>query len=60
VMADILRQKSEADRLRIAARMYQSARAILRGSIRHDHPDWDQDQVNREIAHRISHGLVKP
>jgi Rv0078B-related antitoxin len=57
-MTDILRQKTEVERLRIAARMWTSARVILRGAIRTEHPDWNVDQVNREIARRISHGLV--
>lgn len=58
-MSDVLRQKTEAERLRIADRMWKSARAILRGAIRTEHPDWSMEQVNREIACRISHGLVK-
>lgn len=57
-MADILRQKTEVERLRIAGNMWKSARVILRGAIRTEHPDWDADQVNREIARRISHGVV--
>ena len=58
-MSDVLRQKTEVERLRIAGRMWNSARVILRGAIRTEHPDWSIDQVNREIARRISHGLVK-
>ena len=58
VMADILRQKTEVERLAIAARMYESARVILRGAIKTEHPDWDAERINREIARRISHGLV--
>ncbi len=57
-MAHILRQKSEVERLRIAGRMWKSARVILRGAIRTEHPDWDVETVNREIARRISHGAV--
>ncbi len=57
-MAEILRRKSEADRLRIAGRMWRSARVILRGAIQTEHPDWDAERVNREIARRISHGVV--
>jgi hypothetical protein len=57
-MADVLRQKSEVERLKIAARMWRSARAILRGAIQTEHPDWDAERVNREIARRISHGVV--
>jgi hypothetical protein len=57
-MADILRQKSAFEKLRIAGRMWQSARVFLRGAIRTEYPDWNADQVNREIAKRISHGVV--
>lgn len=57
-MAEILRHKTEAERLRIAAAMYRSARTIIRGAIRTEHPNWSVEQVNREIASRISHGLV--
>ena len=58
-MADILRQKTEVERLRIAGNMWKSARAILRGAICTEHPDWDVDRVNHEIAVRISHGTVQ-
>lgn len=57
-MADILRQKTEVERLGIAARLWRSTRVILRGAIRTDHPGWFEDQVNREIARRISHGVA--
>ncbi|RLS54832.1 MAG: hypothetical protein DWH95_12355 [Planctomycetota bacterium] len=57
-MADILRQKTPAERLRIGGRMWKSARVMLRGAIRTANPDWPEDQVNREIAHRISHGAI--
>lgn len=57
-MVEVLRSKSEVQRLRIAAGMWRSARTILRGAIQTEHPGWSRDEVNREIAHRISHGLV--
>jgi hypothetical protein len=57
-MADIFRAKTEVERLRIGFRMWKSARMILRAAIRSEKPDWKDDQVNREIARRISHGLV--
>lgn len=58
-MAEILRQKSEAERLRIAGRMWTSARVMLQGVIRLEHTNWDETQVNREIARRISHGVIQ-
>jgi hypothetical protein len=57
-MADVLRQKTEVEQLRIGSRMWRSARVILGASIRSLHPDWDDQAVNREIARRISHGVV--
>lgn len=57
-MAEVLRQKTEVERLRIMNRMWTSARVILRGAIQTEHPDWSVDQVNGEIAQRISHGVV--
>ncbi len=58
-MANVLREKTEAERLKIAGRMWRSARSILRGAIQTEHPDWSEEQVNGEIAERISYGLVK-
>ena len=57
-MADVLRSKTEIERLKIAGRMWYSARAILRAAIRTEYPDWDEHRINREIARRISHGVV--
>ncbi|MBX3420041.1 MAG: hypothetical protein KF752_00655 [Pirellulaceae bacterium] len=58
-MADILRNKTATERLRIAGRLWTSARVIVRGAIRTAHPDWNEEQVNREIARRMSHGVVE-
>jgi len=58
-MADILRQKSPLERLQIAGRMWKSARVMLRGSIRTFPPDWTEEQVNRELILRISHGVIQ-
>jgi len=58
-MADILRQKSPFERLQIAGRMWMSARVMLLGSIRTFHPDWTEEQVNRELILRISHGAIE-
>jgi hypothetical protein len=57
-MAAVLRQKTAVERLRIANRMWKSARVILRGAIQTQHSDWTIEQVNQEIARRISHGVV--
>jgi len=59
-MVDILRKMTPAERLNMAAGMWESAWGMLRGAIRHEHPEWNEKQVNQEIARRISHGEVDP
>ena len=42
----------------MASRMFSSARRMLINSLRAEHPDWDEQQINREAARRLSHGAV--
>jgi hypothetical protein len=53
IMAAILRQKTETERLRIAWGMWKSARDMLRTLLRAEHPNWGQAQVERETARRL-------
>ena len=57
-MAVVLRQKTGAERLAISNRMWTSARDMLICHLRRLHPDWDDQQIRREAARRLSHGLV--
>ena len=57
-MADVLRQKTGAERLQIASGMYASARRMLLSHLRSVHPEWDERQIEREAARRLSHGTV--
>lgn len=57
-MAAALRLKTGAERLAIASRMFGSARRMLLSHLRTVHPDWDQRQIEREAARRLSHGAV--
>ncbi len=55
---EILRHKSGAEKLRIAFGMFSWARRMLISHLRAEHPDWTDDQVNREAARRLSHGAI--
>lgn len=55
-MADILRGKTEAERLGIAWGMWRSARSMLENLLRAEHPDWTAAAVRAEVARRMSHG----
>ena len=57
-LAAILRQKSGAERLDIASRMFSSARYMLINHLRWLHPDWDYQRIEKEAARRLSHGAV--
>lgn len=57
-MASVLRKMSGAERLRIANGMFESARKMLACHLAHEHPGWDPQRVNEEVARRLSHGAV--
>jgi hypothetical protein len=55
-LADVLRQKTGAERLAIANGLFLSARRMLTSYLRTQHPDWSDPQIAREVARRLSHG----
>jgi hypothetical protein len=57
-MADILRRKTEAERLTIAFGIWDFARGMIGANLRREHPNWTAEQLQRETARRMSHGAV--
>jgi hypothetical protein len=57
-MARILRAKTGAERLRIASDLFSSARRMIASHLAAEHPDWDEERIQRETSRRISHGAV--
>jgi len=57
-MADVLRQKSSQERLRIAFGLFSSARRMLLSHFCSEHADWTDERINREAARRLSHGAI--
>ncbi len=57
-MAAVLREKTGAERLRIADSLFRFAQRMIRSRLRAEHSDWSAEQVDRETARRISHGTV--
>ncbi len=57
-MAEILRRKTPAERIRIGFTMWTSARDMLMTHLKKTHPEWDDERVKREVARRLSHGPV--
>ncbi len=52
-LAAVLRQKTAAERIAMAADANETARKLAAAGIRHDHPDWSQSDVDREVARRM-------
>lgn len=57
-MAEVLRSKTEAERLAIAHRMWDYARDTILNVLRDEHPDWNTAEIQREASRRLSHGAV--
>jgi len=57
-MVAILREKTPAQRLAIAHDMWSHARQLILSVLQAEHPDWTEEQIQRETARRLSHGAV--
>lgn len=55
-MAESVRHRTPVVRFQMAAGLWRSSRALLRGAMRIRHPGWDEVLVHREIARRINLG----
>jgi hypothetical protein len=58
VMAGILRKKTPAERIHIGFEMWISGQKMLFSHLRATYPHWSNEQLNREVARRLSHGTV--
>jgi len=57
-MADILRRKTDTERLAMGDQMWRFARDMIRNNLRRENPLWTDEQIQRETARRLSHGAV--
>jgi hypothetical protein len=48
-----LQNKTPAERLQQAFRMWEFAMSIMRASITRDNPLWSEDQIQQEICRRV-------
>ncbi len=55
-MAEILREKTPAQRLEIAFAMWRSTRGMLVNLLASRHPEWSPEEVETEASRRLSHG----
>ena len=57
-MADLLRRKTPAERIRIGFSIWTSAHKMLTVHIKKTHPHWNHKEVEREVAERFRHGSL--
>ena len=58
MMAEVLRNKTPAERISIGFGLWTSARRMLLSHLGSTHPEWDTERLNKEVARRLSHGVV--
>jgi hypothetical protein len=58
VMAEVLRSKTAAQRIQIGFGLWKSAHDMLLSHLGSSNPEWDEAKLNREVAKRLSHGVV--
>jgi hypothetical protein len=54
--AAMFRAMTPAQRVAQTASAYRAARILAAAGVRHQHPDWSDEQVAREVARRVSGG----
>ena len=57
-MAEVLRRKTPAERIKIGFALWTSARGMLFAHLKRTHPEWSTEMVEKEVARRLSHGAV--
>jgi Rv0078B-related antitoxin len=57
-VADVLRNKSVAERLAIVDGLRRLAREVIRANVAREHPEWSEAQFRRQVARRMWHGAA--
>jgi hypothetical protein len=54
------RRMTPQQRLQIGFRLYALTRTLVRQGVKHQHPDWDEEQVEQEVLRRFRLGAGIP
>jgi hypothetical protein len=55
-VAEILRRKTPAERVQMALDANRLGRQLIAGHLHTIHPDWNDDQIQAEVARRMLRG----
>ncbi|MDA0591317.1 MAG: hypothetical protein O2820_12920 [Planctomycetota bacterium] len=53
VIAEILRHKTYAERIQMISDAHETARHLVNGGVRSQHPTWNDDEVEAEVLRRL-------
>jgi hypothetical protein len=56
--AAMFRAMTPAQRVAATAQAHRTARALVAAGVRHQHPDWTDEQIAREVARRMRGGAT--
>jgi hypothetical protein len=56
IMVEVLRSKTPAERVAMGLECNRTARLLIEGHLRTQHPEWSDEQVAAEIARRMLGG----
>ena len=59
MMVECLRRMTPGQRLAQASSIWETARIMVRSAVIRQFPDWDEPQIQRETARRMSHGVTE-
>jgi len=54
-VAEIYRRMSGEQRMALAFDIWETAHAMVRMSIKHEHPDWEDSKIDSAVLRRMSH-----
>jgi hypothetical protein len=54
------RRMTPQERLQISFRLYQLTKTLVRQGVKHQHPDWNAEQVEKEVLRRFRLGAGIP
>ncbi len=58
IMAEVLRQKTPAERIQIGFHMWTAARKMLLVHLKNTNPEWGDEMIKKEAARRLSRGSI--
>ena len=57
---EVYRRMLPHERLQVSYNLYALARTLVEAGVRHQHPDWREEEVRREVIRRFRLGAGIP